>query len=183
MLRVGVRVVTDSASSISDGGLSRLSIVTVPLHVHADGQLVPEAELRTPAFYERLADMKSLPTTSQPSPEEFVSAFRPLLDEGHDVLAVLISAGLSGTVRSAELAAATLRTELPHARIEIVDTKSNSPEEGFAVLAAAEARRFAAEVVEPIAGGPIPVVPISPVVGVHVGPAIGVVYETVEPMR
>jgi len=26
-------------------------------------------------------------------------------------------------------------------------------------------------------------VPIHPIVGIHVGPAIGVVYETVEPLR
>jgi len=286
---MSVRIVTDSASCISDEDLGRLPITIVPLHVHADGHLVPEAELRTTAFYERLADMSSLPTTSQPSPEEFIAAFRALLADGDEVLAILISAGLSGTVQSAELAVQSIKAEQPDAPIEILDSKSNSLEEGFAVLSAAEAarrgaelgecrrlaeevmrrtrflftphtleylrrggritgaksllsmmlrivpiltaengitdvagvarsgrsahgkvaarmrkdveryglrraavqyigdeaeaRRFAAEVVEPIAGRPVPVVLIPPIVGVHVGPAIGVVYETERPMR
>ncbi|MCL2504292.1 MAG: DegV family protein [Coriobacteriia bacterium] len=45
------------------------------------------------------------------------------------------------------------------------------------------ARRFAREVVDGIVGSTVPVVPIGPVVGLHVGPAVGVVYETEEPMR
>jgi len=286
---MSVRIVTDSASCIGAEDLERLAITTVPLSVLAEGRVIPESELHTPAFYERLADLDSLPTTSQPSPEEFTDAFRALLGKGHDVLAMLISAGLSGTVRSAELAVETIRGEQPAARIEILDTKSNSLEEGFAVLSAAEAayggktleecrrigeevmrrtrflftphtleylrrggritgakallsvmlrivpiltaengvtgvvgvarsgraayekiaahmrrdierfglrrvavqyvadeeraRDFAAEVVEPIAARSVPIVPIPPIVGVHVGPAIGVVYETEEPMR
>ena len=286
---MAVRIVTDTAGCVSVEDLQRLSITTVPLHVLANGQLVPESELNKPTFYERLSDLSAGLSTSQPSPEEFVEAFRALLAKGHEVLAVLISAGLSGTIQSAELAAATIRAEQPDASIEIVDTRSNSLEEGFAVLAAAEAAlvggtvekcryaaeevmrrtrflftphsleflrrggritgakallsvmlrivpiltaengitgvagvarsgrsarekvasllrhdvercglrrvavqyvadeqeatRFAGEVIEPIAGGPVPIVPIHPIVGVHVGPAIGVVYETVEPLR
>ena len=286
---MAVRIVTDSASGISDADCQRLSISTVPLHVLVDGHAVSESELREPEFYTRLAAMTVLPGTSQPSPEEFAEAFRELLDGGHDVLAVLISAGMSGTVQSAELALADIRSERPDARIEVLDSRSNSLEEGFAVLSAAEAAhagaslnecrqaaeetmrrtrflftphsleylkrggrisrasalasvmlkiapiltaekgttgvagvarsgrsarakvasllrndveryglkrlavqyiadedeatRFAAEVVEPIAGVPVPVVPIHPVVGLHVGPAVGVVYETAEPLR
>lgn len=286
---MAVRIVTDSASSLSDEQLERLGITVVPLHVHVGDEVVSEADLHDPAFYERLNDLDALPTTSQPSPEEFELAFKSLLSEGHEVLAVLISAGLSGTVQSAELAAAAIRSERPDARIEVVDSRSNSLEEGYALLAAAEAAesgagleacrsaaeevmrrtrflftphtleylrrggritgakallsvmlrivpiltaengvtdvagvarsgrsawaklaahlkrdverfglrrvavqfiadeaeatRFAADVIEPIVGRPVPVVPIHPIVGIHVGPAIGVVYETEQPMR
>ena len=286
---MAVRIVTDSASGVSDADCQRLSIATVPLHVLVGGQAVPESQLREPEFYTRLAAMPVLPSTSQPSPEEFGEVFRRTLDEGHDVLAVLISAGMSGTVRSAELALTALESERPDVRIEVLDSRSNSLEEGFAVLSAAEAAfggapldecrraaeetmrrtrflftpksleylrrggrisrasalasvmlkiapiltaqdgttgvagvarsgrsarakiaalmrndiercglkqaavqyiadreaavRFAAEVVEPMTGGPVPIVPIHPVVGLHVGPAVGVVYETAQPLR
>jgi len=40
------------------------------------------------------------------------------------------------------------------------------------------AQIYAREQIEPLAGGPVRVIPVSPVIGVHVGPAIGVVYET-----
>ena len=45
------------------------------------------------------------------------------------------------------------------------------------------AEGFARDIVEPIVGKPVSVVPIGPVIGLHVGPAAGVVYETVEPLR
>ncbi|MBN2839481.1 MAG: DegV family protein [Coriobacteriia bacterium] len=286
---MAVRIVTDSASGIGEADVARLDLTVVHLHVIADDRDLSEQELLAPAFYDRLGAMDALPKTSQPSPEQFSVVFRRLLDEGHEVLAVLISAGMSGTVESAELARAAVLSERPDARIEVVDSRSNSMEEAFAVLAAAEAaaaglpieacraaaeetirrtrflftphtleylrrggrmsgasalvsvalkiapiltahngatgvagvarsgraarakvaalmrkdierhglkrvavqyivdeeeaRRFAADVVEPIAGTPVPIAPIHPVVGLHVGPAVGVVYETAEPLR
>lgn len=286
---MAVRIVTDSASSISKADRDRLSITTIPLLVFLDGRPIPEAQLCAPDFSEWLAGLTELPRTSQPSPEDFAAAFRPLVDGGDEVLAVLISAGMSGTVQSASLAAAMVRSERPDARIEVVDSRSNSMEEGFAVLAAAEAaaagkplaecvraatettrrtrflftpqsleylrrggrisaaagllgvalkiapiltaekgatgvagaarntrnawakigtlmrrdvakyglrqvavqyfgtsedaERFVAEVVGPIVDREVPIVPLHPVVGLHVGPAVGVVYETERPMR
>lgn len=41
----------------------------------------------------------------------------------------------------------------------------------------AEAMRWSREVIEPIAGREVPVFPVSACIGVHVGPAIGLVYE------
>ncbi len=41
----------------------------------------------------------------------------------------------------------------------------------------AEAEKWAREAIEPIVGCEVPVIPVSPCIGVHVGPAIGVVYE------
>jgi fatty acid-binding protein DegV len=42
---------------------------------------------------------------------------------------------------------------------------------------------FSRDYIEPIAGRPVPVIPIGPAVGLHVGPAIGVTYETIEPLQ
>jgi fatty acid-binding protein DegV len=47
----------------------------------------------------------------------------------------------------------------------------------------AAAIEFGRTHIEPIAGGPVPVIPIGPVIGLHVGPAVGIAYETVEPLR
>lgn len=286
---MAVRIVTDSASSISDTDTERLSITTIPLFVTIDDRVIPEEQLRAPDFPARLASMPGLPHTSQPAPEDFAAAFRRIVDDGDHVLAVLISARMSGTVESASLAAATVRAEHPSARIEVVDSRSNSLEEGFAVLAAAEAAaagepletcvraaadtirrtrflftprsleylrrggrisaaagligialriapvltaekgatgvagvarsnqaawakigsllrrdagnfglrqaavqffgdreeavRFLTEVIAPIVEHAVSIVPIHPVIGLHVGPAVGVVYETERPMR
>ena len=40
-----------------------------------------------------------------------------------------------------------------------------------------EAKRWAREVVEPLCGHEVAVVPVSPVIGLHVGPAVGICYE------
>jgi DegV family protein with EDD domain len=47
----------------------------------------------------------------------------------------------------------------------------------------APAIAFAHEFVEPVTGGPVRVVPTSAVIGVHVGPAVGLVYETQGDLR
>jgi DegV family protein with EDD domain len=135
---MAVRIVTDSASSLSEHELAEHALAAVDLHVLIEGQELSAQELGDPGFYERLAGLSEPPTTSQPSPEEFADVFRTAAEQGHDVLAVLISAGMSGTVHSAELAATAVSAEYPEARIEVLDSRSNSMEEGFAVLSAAE---------------------------------------------
>jgi fatty acid-binding protein DegV len=40
------------------------------------------------------------------------------------------------------------------------------------------AEEFADSYVRPLATAPVAIVPVSPVIGVHVGPAVGIVYET-----
>jgi len=46
-----------------------------------------------------------------------------------------------------------------------------------------DAKLFAEGRIEPIAKASVPVIPIGPVIGTHVGPAVAVVYETEEPLR
>lgn len=46
-----------------------------------------------------------------------------------------------------------------------------------------DARRYANDVIEPVAGMHVPVTPVGAAVAIHVGPAIGLAYETVEPLR
>ncbi|MCL2323969.1 MAG: DegV family protein [Actinomycetia bacterium] len=45
-----------------------------------------------------------------------------------------------------------------------------------------EATTFCRNVIEPLVGFEVRVIPIGPVVGAHVGPAVGVVYETLDPI-
>ena len=45
------------------------------------------------------------------------------------------------------------------------------------------AEKFAAEYIEPIAGGPVRVLPVSAVVGLHVGQSVAVVYQTERKLR
>lgn len=286
---MGVRIVTDSTNYLPAEELDRLGIERVSLYVHDGDAMRREVDLDLPAFYRRLADMRTVPTSSQPSPEEVVGAFTEAVEDGDEVLGVFLSGRMSGTVQAAELAASMVRERHPDARITVLDSESNCMQEGFAVLSAAEkaaagatieecesaaretmrrtrflfaphtleylarggrisgasallgsllqlvpvltvddgetnvagkvrtrkrafgelvsrmqqdvercglrravvhgivdleeAARFAREWVEPAVGKPVDVVPIGPVIGLHVGPAVGLVYETEHPLR
>jgi DAK2 domain fusion protein YloV len=100
-----VAVVADSSADLSDALLDRHGITLVPLQVmFGNESFLDRVELTPEEFYVRLRNCKELPTTSQPTPAEFVQAFRDARDEADSVVAVLLSSGLSGTYQSAEAA-------------------------------------------------------------------------------
>ena len=47
---------------------------------------------------------------------------------------------------------------------------------------AAPAIKWAREAIEPVVGHAVEVLPVSPVIGVHVGPAVGIAYECERPV-
>ena len=137
-----VAVVTDSTAYLTPELLERHRIAVVPLYiVFAGERTVPETELTDyNAFFEELRSAATLPTTSQPSVGDFVSAFEPDLAEGRDVCAVLISGGISGTADSARQAAEALEREGKGGeRVRVVDSESTAGGLGLVVLAAARA--------------------------------------------
>jgi DegV family protein with EDD domain len=279
-----ISVVTDSVASIPADLVAENHLEVVSLYINDGETNQRELDMDVADFYRRLEDMYSLPTSSQPSVDEILSAFRRAVERGSDVVGVFISEKMSGTLQTARLAADMVHADFPDARIELVDSGSNSMEEGFGAIAAAQtaqagepiercvaaaqetlrrtrylftphtleylrrggriggasaliggllqikpiltvergetqtfakvrtqsralaemarkmaddisafglqqvivhyihdrelAETYAREQVEPLAGGPVRVIPVSPVIGLHVGPAIGIVYET-----
>lgn len=286
---MSVAVITDSASSLPSTDVDRLDIHVVSLYVNEGEISTLETQIDLPEFYRRLPDMTPLPTTSVPSPADFAETFSSIAERGDDALAVLISAKMSSTYDAAMVGAALTREQYPDARITLVDSESNSMQEGFAVVAAAEVAqaggdlaaceaaakatlsrtrflfapasleylarggrisgaarllgsilkivpiltasngttgvagtvrthrkatariasimradvarcglkqavvavimqdeagaRFAREGIEPITGSTVPIRAVGVAVGIHVGPAIGVAYETIDPIR
>ncbi|GAB3943416.1 DegV family protein [Micromonospora vulcania] len=82
-------------------------------------------------------------TTSRPAPEQFAQTYRRLLDAGADgIVSVHLSAGLSGTVEAARLAAADLG-----GRVEVVDSRSAGMGIGFPAIAAATAAAAGADLI------------------------------------
>jgi uncharacterized protein len=130
-----VAVVTDSSADLSDTVLDRHRITLVPLQVmFGDETFRDRVELRPEEFYRRLRTAKDLPTTSQPTPGEFVRVFRDVLQEADEIVAVLLSGGLSGTYQSAQ---AALRGGA-FGRVHLVDSASASLGVGLLALRGAE---------------------------------------------
>jgi fatty acid kinase fatty acid binding subunit len=133
---VPVAVVTDSSAYLPDGFANRHAVHVVPLHVlidersGLDGVDIGPTEVAS-ALAERLTV-----TTSRPNPDEFVRAYRRLLDEGADsIVSVHLSRELSGTWESARLAAQEVGVD----RVRVVDSRTAVMGLGFAVLRAATA--------------------------------------------
>lgn len=134
---MAVHVVTDSTCAMPDELAREFGIRVVSLVVTLGGVSVPDIEVDAAAFYQRMLDSREFPTSSQPPVAEMIAALEEPVARGDEVVAVLISSKMSGTYETALMARDQILERHPDAKIEVVDSRSNSMEEGFAVLAAA----------------------------------------------
>ena len=140
-----VAIITDSTINLPEGAMEEYNIQMVPLIIHWDGKsYIDQVELTTKEFYERLATSKTLPSTSQPSITAFVEVYKPLIDQGYDIITMPLSAGISGTFLSASAAAG----QFPIGRIEVLDTKSVSVGLGIILMKVARAAKAGASLPE-----------------------------------
>jgi len=130
-----VAVVTDSSADLADSILDRHHIAIVPLQVVFGNETFRDrVELRPEEFYRRLRTARDLPTTSQPTPAEFVRVLRDARSEADEVVAVLLSGSLSGTYASAHASVRAAGISGVH----LVDSRSASLGVGMLALRGAE---------------------------------------------
>lgn len=103
----GSALVTDSTCYLTDAASRGVRVV--PLSVTLEDRTWAETDLPPAEFYALLAEAATRgvrPSTSQPSPGEFLAAFSAAAADGHDrVLCLTATATVSGTFASATLAA------------------------------------------------------------------------------
>lgn len=132
-------LVADSTANLPADLIAQHNIRVMPLRVVWPGDdvvgLKDIVEVKPSEFFERLSSSQEFPTTAQPSPGEFVEFFAEAGKEARNIIAVLVSEKLSGTIRSAEFAL----NMVDDLNIEIVDTKNVSLGAGMIVMAAARA--------------------------------------------
>ena len=284
-----IRIVTDSTASIPKQVAQENDIEVVSMFLNYNGVEYADATMDVDGFYEDIYDMvDDIPTSSKPSQGELEHVFEEAAVAGDDLIGIFMSSGMSGTVSGALRAARSVAARHADFRFRIIDSLSNSLDEGWSVLAAAAARasgktldqccevakkaiaasrflftpeslrflkaggrignvsallgslmkicpivtvkdgdtttfgkvrthkkaaafiaeqfradvaeyglrnvivhyigspdeaaKWAREVIEPICGRSVRVAPVSPVIGAHVGPAIGIAYECEHPL-
>jgi DegV family protein with EDD domain len=129
-----IKIVTDSTAYVLPQDIARYDIHVVPLRVIIGGNDFAEGvDIANEEFYRRLARYRGVPTTSQPTVNDFLQVYDKLTSLGCDILSIHISGKLSGTVNSAMAA----KSKFPQARIEVVDWLSMGM--GLLVVAAARA--------------------------------------------
>lgn len=131
-----IAIVTDSTSDLTPETQERYGITVVPLNVHfGQESFKDQVDLTTDEFMTRLASASKLPTTSQPSVGVFEETFRLLATDYDEIVCILISSRLSGTVQSATLAAEAL-AGIVH--VEVVDSRNASYGLGLQAIHAVE---------------------------------------------
>ncbi|MBS2553008.1 DegV family protein [Catenulispora sp. NL8] len=132
-----IALVTDSTACLSAASAAAHGVTAVPLEVIVRGAPHSEADPATGGLLVAALRAHETATTSRPTPEDFAAAYRAAAEGGAEgVVSLHISAELSATLESAELAAKD--APIP---VRVLDSRTIGMALGFSVLAAAEAGR------------------------------------------
>ena len=131
-----IAVVTDSTSDIPYDLAEKHRIQIVPNVIVIDGQSIEDDRAFSRRdFYEKLPQMKRIPTTATASSGIYVTLYEDLFREGsHSILSIHASSQLSGIYNAASAAAQAF-----DGRVKVIDSQQVSMGLGFQALAAAEA--------------------------------------------
>jgi DegV family protein with EDD domain len=141
-----VKIVTDTLSDITSDLAGELGVTVVPLYVRFGEDIYRDrVEITTEEFYRRLVSEPALPSTTQPTPNDFTEVFNNLAKETDEILVIVVSSKLSGTYQSVLQAKEQFKG---NCRIEIVDSLSVAMGMGLIVVAAVKAVRAGANLDE-----------------------------------
>ena len=102
---MAIRIITDSSADFDSAVAKRRNIDVVPMSIQfGDASFLAGRTLSNEVFYKLLQEKKENPTTSQPTPEAFLRLFQEAREAGDQVVAVVLSGALSGTLQSAVIA-------------------------------------------------------------------------------
>lgn len=145
-----IRIATDSTCDLPSKYFEDYDITTVPINIqfgietYEDGITIDQD-----TFYRKIEELGILPTTSQPSAGQFEQRYRRLQGEGaSDIISLHVTAKLSGTYHSAELAKEMLEGVV---RVYPFDSACGSAGLGFMAIEAscmARAGKSASEILE-----------------------------------
>lgn len=136
-----IAFVTDTTCNLPDQLIQSHNIAIVPVYViFGDQSFKDYVDLPPEEFYKRLLEYKAagkgMPTSSQPTPEDFRACYAALAQQGYtDIISIHVTAKSSGTCQSAELASSMVEG----VQVHVVDSTTTSMHMGFMLLEAIEA--------------------------------------------
>jgi DegV family protein with EDD domain len=141
-----VKIVTDTLSDITEDLAKELDITVVPLYVRFGEDIYRDrVDITSEEFYRRLIGESVLPSTTQPTPNDFLQVYNRLADETDEILVIVVSSKLSGTYQSASQAREMTKGKC---RIEVVDSLSVAMGMGLIVVSAVNAVKSGASLNE-----------------------------------
>ena len=137
-----VAVMTDTVGYMPEETANKYHIMQAPAHIIIDGKPYSENELDLATLYEKIPKWRqenNLPTTSSPSPDDFMQAYRQLSQDYKAIVYIGYSTKLGMAVQSASLAKDLVKDELAHTEIEIIDSNTACGAQMLITLEAARA--------------------------------------------
>lgn len=144
-----IKIVTDSTSDLPAEWYRRHDVTVAPINIQFGTEtFLDGVTIDRPAFYRKIEERGVLPKTSQPSVGQFRDIYTQLAAGGAtDILSIHVTAKLSGTYQSADLARELVAGQV---RVHPFDSACGSAGLGFMALEAArmaEADKGVAEIV------------------------------------
>ena len=116
-----IKIIADTTCGLPIDQLASLDIDVIPqIIIFNDQQFRDDTELDTPTFLSKLTAAKELPKTAAPPPALYEPLFQKYAEEGYSIIIPTPSSEVSGTFRSAEVAA----ENVPEADVHIIDTRT-----------------------------------------------------------
>lgn len=138
-----ISIIADTTCGLPIEQLKALNIPVLPqMIIFGNESYRDDTEIDTVTFLKKLRSSSTLPKTAAPSPALYTPIYAELLAKGNTIIVIAPSAEVSGTARSATVAA----QDFPGADIRIIDSRTVAGGLGSVVL---EAHRYAQEGMDP----------------------------------
>ncbi len=135
-----VKIVADTLCDVTSDIAEQLGITLVPLYVRFGEEIYRDRlDITSEEFYRRLVSEPTLPSTTQPTPNDFAEVYRKLAGETDEVLVITVSSKLSGTYQSAMQAVEMVSAKC---RILVIDSLNVGMAMGLIVISVAEAVKW-----------------------------------------
>lgn len=139
-----IKIMADSTCDLSQYIIHKYNIGIAPLNIIIDGKSYRDKiDLKADEFYGLLETMRDHPTTSMPSPDEYIKIIDQAIGEGHkEILCICMSSGTSGAYQSAVIAKDYYFEDNKNSdiKIHVVDSLSMSHGSGWLIMKSAELR-------------------------------------------
>ncbi len=133
-----MKIIVDSTCDLPKELIEKYDIGIVPVYIqHNEKTMADGVDITPEEYYNMLREVEELPTTSAPSPKDFLDKINSALKTYSSVFIVTITSKLSATFQSAKIAAKRIKD----AKIHLVDSKFGSGVLTFVTLAAAKLAR------------------------------------------
>lgn len=132
----------DSTCDLSEDIIDKYNIGVAPLNIIIEGKSYKDKiDIQPDEFYEKQKTLDENPTTSMPSPDEYLKIIDKAVEEGYtEVLCICMSSGTSGSYQSAVIAKDYYFEDNKDSNIKIhvVDSLSMSHGSGWLIIKSAQ---------------------------------------------